>query len=132
MGRDELLRNEESRALTVELDATLCPGARGRGERLSEATKIITSDRVLELGEANETIRWVWDRVNVDQKDLDERRNRPSWRQSRESKQLRTDVGTRSGCRRLRRLKKQGAGTEASISRNGIDNTWRVSIGNAS
>ena len=33
-------------------------GARGRGERLSEATKIITSDRVLEIGEANETIRW--------------------------------------------------------------------------
>ena len=32
--------------------------ARGRGELLSEATKIITSDRVLELGEANETIRW--------------------------------------------------------------------------
>ena len=27
-------------------------------EPLSEAAKIITSDRVLELGEANETIRW--------------------------------------------------------------------------
>ena len=32
-------------------------GARGRGERLSEATETITSDRVLELAEANETIR---------------------------------------------------------------------------
>ena len=32
-------------------------GARGRGEQLSEMTKIITSDRVLELGEANETFR---------------------------------------------------------------------------
>ena len=32
-------------------------GARGRGQ-LSEMTKIISSDRVLEPGEANETIRW--------------------------------------------------------------------------
>ena len=52
-------------------------GARGRVEQLSEMTKIITLDWVLELGEAN------WDRVKVDQKDLDEHRNRwPSWRQS--------------------------------------------------
>ena len=33
-------------------------GARGRGEQLPEMTKIITLDQVLELGEANETIRW--------------------------------------------------------------------------
>ena len=49
-GRDELLKNEESRALTVELDGTLCQVQ----ERLSEEATIITSDRVLELGEANE------------------------------------------------------------------------------
>ena len=43
----------------MELDATRCvSAARGRGERLSEAAKTITSDRVLELGEANETVRW--------------------------------------------------------------------------
>ena len=70
-------------------------GARGRGEPLSKETKIITSDLVLELGEANETIRWY--RVKVDQKDPDERRNsRTSWRHSH-----------------------TGAGTEVSISRNG-------------
>ena len=104
MGRDELLRNEESRRLTVELDATRCvSGARGRGERLSEAAKTVTSDRVLELGEANETIRWAWDRAKVDQKDMDERRNSwPSWRQSRAGKELRTD-DERDRCRRLRR-----------------------------
>ena len=33
-------------------------GARGRGERLSEETEITTSERVLELDEGNETIRW--------------------------------------------------------------------------
>ena len=32
-------------------------GARGGVEQLSEMTKIITSGRVLELGEASETIR---------------------------------------------------------------------------
>ena len=32
-------------------------GARGRVEQLSEMTKIITSDWVLELGEENETVR---------------------------------------------------------------------------
>ena len=33
-------------------------GARGRVEPLSEAATTITSDKVLELGEASETIRW--------------------------------------------------------------------------
>ena len=58
-----------------------------------------------------------WDTAKVDQKDLDERRN--SWRSLRQSRtELRTDY-ERDRCRRLRRLKMQGAGTEASISRNG-------------
>ena len=61
-----------------------------------------------------------WDRVKVDQMDLDEHRNSwPSWRQSRTGEELTTDDGTRSGCRRLRRLKKQGARPEVSTSRNG-------------
>ena len=34
------------------------PGARDRVEPLSEAAKTITRDKVLELGEASETIRW--------------------------------------------------------------------------
>ena len=52
----------------MELDATRCvPGARGRGERLSEATKTITSDRVLGVGEANEKpFNGAWDRGKVD------------------------------------------------------------------
>ena len=63
-------------------------GARGR-EQLSEKTKI-SSDRVLELCEANETIRWAWDRAKVDQKDLDERRSSwPSWRRLAECERQR-------------------------------------------
>ena len=87
-------------------------GARGQAEPLSEAAKTTTSDGVLEFDGA-------WDRAKVHQKDLDERRNSwPSWRQSHTGNELRTD-DERDRCRRLRRLNKRGAGTEASISQNG-------------
>ena len=51
-GRDELLRNEESKELTMELNAARCVRRKGRGEQLSAMTQITS-----ELGEANETIR---------------------------------------------------------------------------
>ena len=76
-------------------------GARGRVEQLSEMTKIITSDRVLELGEAK-PFDEAWDRAKVDQKDLDEHRNSwPSWRQSRNDNAWRVSIGEReliAGC----------------------------------
>ena len=61
-------------ASSREIQTHTEPGARGRGEQLSEVTKITTSDRVVRQTKPFDE---AWDGAKVDQKDLDERRN--SW-----------------------------------------------------
>ena len=119
MGRAELSRNEGSTALTVELDATLFDIQKIKSNDCQRRQR--SSPRIGCWSSARQTkFDGAWERVKVDQKDLDEHSNSwPSWSQSRTGEELMTNEGTRSGYRLLRRPKKQGAGTEASISRNG-------------
>ena len=74
-----------------------------------------------------------WDRVKVDQKDLDEHRNSwPSWRQSRTGEEpqdrRRNEIGVQT-LETSEEAKRWNGGVDHP-KRN--DNAWRVSIGNAS
>ena len=104
MGGDELLRNEESRELTMELDATLCQVQEAEASRCRRQRRSSFRMGYWSLARQTKPFDGGWDWVEVDQKDLDEHRNNwPLWRQTRTGEELMTDEGTRSG------LKKQFA-----------------------
>ena len=67
----------------MELDA-IVSGAKGRGEWLSEATKIISSDQCWSSATQTKRFDGAWDRVKVDQKE----------RQSCTGEEFRTNDGT--------------------------------------
>ena len=119
VGCDELLRNKESCALTVELDATLCQVQEAEASRCPRQHR--PSPRIGCWSSARHT-------KSFDELGAVRRLSRRIWTNAGTTGPLGVNpvqaknpgqTTERDRCRRLRRLKKQGVGTEAPISRNG-------------